>query len=100
MGRTGSGKVLLTCMGPGCARRFARYPSGIVPSGRVYCSRGCATAGDPVRYRRPAGPVMMASRVGGRAVPAVCLPRLAARQRALEMAAPHRTPRPGEGRAT
>jgi hypothetical protein len=26
--------------------------------------------------------------------------RLAARQRALEMSAPHRTPRPGEGRAT
>jgi hypothetical protein len=36
----------------------------------------------------------------GRAVPAISLPRLAARQRALEEAAWCRTPRPGEGRAT
>jgi hypothetical protein len=46
---------------------------------------------------RPVTPASMRS--AGRAVPAVSLPRLAARAAALEVAAPHRTPRPGEGRA-
>jgi hypothetical protein len=36
---------------------------------------------------------------GGRAVPAISRPRLAARQRALEASAWHPTPRPGAGRA-
>jgi hypothetical protein len=46
----------------------------------------------------------VAARAGGcttgRAVSAVSLPRRAARAVALEASAPHRTPRPGEGRAT
>jgi hypothetical protein len=44
--------------------------------------------------------VRLGVRTAGRAVPAIALPRLAARAATLEASAWCRTPRPGEGRAT